>query len=72
MPRIRKNWETGHAAGYQEGFAAGVAAEKIRAEQRLNARTAQLQAMEAVTKLISMAGQSLQSLSQVFDNGPRN
>jgi len=62
-----------HARGYAEGFAAGVA--KLEAERKANnvtVRTHQLELMKAVTQLVSVSGQTVQSLAQVYDNGPRN
>lgn len=60
---------------YDRGVADGVAAEKHRqasAPSRAAVLTSQLELMKAVTQLLSVGGQTVQSLAQVFDNGPRS
>jgi hypothetical protein len=47
----------------------------LEGEQKRNAssvRAHQLELMKAVTQLISVGGQTVQSLAQVYDNGPRS
>lgn len=62
-----------YARGRDEGFAA--AKLMLEAEQKRNAqsvRAHQLELMKAVTQLVSVGGQAVQSLAQVYDNGPRS
>lgn len=62
-----------YARGYAEGLAAGEMA--LKAERNRNAQSVrlhQLELMKAVTQLVSMGGQTIQSLAQVYDNGPRS
>ena len=60
------------AEAYQEGFLAGRQAQKMAYDKQDDARKTQLEAMRAVTALVSAAGQSVQALGMVFDNGPRS
>lgn len=57
--------------GYHEGYTNGRANALSTLSKASDARVAQLQMMDAVTKLVSVTGQTIGSLSQVFDNGPR-
>lgn len=69
----RETCEQAYKRGYNDGINA---AEKILLEERRrNAdsnRAHQLELMKAVTQLISVGGQTVQSLAQVYDNGPRS
>lgn len=62
-----------YARGYAEGLAAGELA--LKAERQRNTqsvRSHQLELMKAVTQLVSVGGQAVQALAQVYDNGPRS
>lgn len=72
MPR-RETVAQAYQRGRDEGFAA--AKMMLEAEQKRTAasvRAHQLELMKAVTQLISVGGQTVQSLAQVYDNGPRS
>lgn len=65
------------AQAYQRGYDDGIAASKaviatVERNSQVSARTHQLELMKAVTQLISVGGQTIQSLAQVYDNGPRS
>lgn len=63
------------AAEYQRGYDDGYSKAKIfwtkEMETRLSVRASQLELAKAVTTLVSAAGQTVQSLAQVYDTGPR-
>lgn len=61
-----------HARGYDEGFLAGSRATEVALRKQFEVRKAQLEALEAVTRLVSHAGQAIGALANVYDNGPRN
>lgn len=62
-----------YARGRDEGFAAAkLLMETENKRNSLSARTHQLELMKAVTQLLSISGQTVQSLAQVYDNGPRS
>jgi flagellar biosynthesis/type III secretory pathway protein FliH len=65
---VAEAYARGHAEGRSLGRREGITS----VEERLNVRKHQLEAMEAVTRLVSQAGQAIGALSNVLDNGPRN
>jgi flagellar biosynthesis/type III secretory pathway protein FliH len=70
---VAQAYQRGRDEGLAEGFASAKMA--LEAEQRRTASSArahQLELMKAVTQLVSVGGQAVQSLAQVYDNGPRS
>lgn len=64
-----------YGAGYEAGYAAArehYEAKMASDAKRYNLQHHQLDLMKAVTQLVSVAGQSVQSLAQTFDCGPRS
>jgi hypothetical protein len=64
----KQAYARGHADGERVGFIAGMKA----AEKKFDLRKTQLDLMKSVTQLVSVAGQSVSAVAQVFDNGPRD
>ena len=58
------------AQAYERGRLEGLQRGRAETEKRLEVRKHQLEALEAVTRLVSQAGQAINALSNVYDNGP--